>query len=67
MNQNLTAIAFYKNRIWNRDRTFYKTRIWNRDRTFYKNRIRAAIALLFLTGAGFNQLYVDNPTFEDNP
>jgi hypothetical protein len=26
-----------------------------------------AIALLFLTGAGFNQLYVDNPTFGANP
>lgn len=25
------------------------------------------IALLFLTGAGFNQLYVDNPTFGANP
>jgi hypothetical protein len=26
-----------------------------------------AIALVFLTGAGFNQLYVDNPTFGANP
>ncbi len=26
-----------------------------------------AITLLFLTGAGFNQLYVDNPTFGANP
>jgi hypothetical protein len=26
-----------------------------------------AIALLFLTGAGFNQLYVENPTFGANP
>ncbi|MGK7879175.1 MAG: hypothetical protein AB4060_03620 [Crocosphaera sp.] len=26
-----------------------------------------AISLLFLTGAGFNQLYVDNPTFGANP
>ncbi|KAM3089852.1 hypothetical protein ACKFKG_32175 [Phormidesmis sp. 146-35] len=26
-----------------------------------------AIALLFLTGAGFRQLYVDNPTFGANP
>ena len=26
-----------------------------------------AIALLFLAGAGFNQLYVDNPTFGANP
>lgn len=30
-------------------------------------RVSYGIALLFLTGAGFNQLYVDNPTFGANP
>ncbi|MBW4533662.1 MAG: hypothetical protein KME09_06960 [Pleurocapsa minor HA4230-MV1] len=46
---------------WERQVSGARWRLW------WFKKVSYAIALLFLTGAGFNQLYVGNPTFGANP